>query len=217
MSRYCPRPSPAFRLPWHWDGKTTRLKARATDETGYVQPERSELIAERGNHAFYHFNGILAFEIAADGTIEHVLLIRISTLALVMTLAASTPAGSEESTGVTEPALGQPAPDELVARWNISVFPDGRSLPEGAGSVAEGKKIYEQQCIACHARCRCRRQRRPAGPCRDGTDRTNFPQKTIANYWPHATQHCSISSAVRCRCTIPAHSSDDETYACRRP
>lgn len=61
-----------FRLPWHWNGQSLRLKARATDETGYIQPERADLIAERGKHAFYHFNGILTFEIASDGTISHV-------------------------------------------------------------------------------------------------------------------------------------------------
>lgn len=61
-----------FRLPWRWDGQTVRLKARAVDETGYVQPERSELIAERGHHAFYHFNGILTFEITPDGLVKHV-------------------------------------------------------------------------------------------------------------------------------------------------
>ncbi len=67
-----PKAFTRFRLPWRWDGQTVRLKARATDETGYVQPERSELIAERGNHAFYHFNGILTFEVKPDGLIEHV-------------------------------------------------------------------------------------------------------------------------------------------------
>ncbi|MEX2517527.1 MAG: sulfite dehydrogenase [Gammaproteobacteria bacterium] len=67
-----PKAFTRFRLPWRWDGKPARLKARATDETGYVQPERSVLIAERGHNAFYHFNGILTFEIAADGSISHV-------------------------------------------------------------------------------------------------------------------------------------------------
>jgi len=67
-----PKAFTRFRLPWQWEGQTVRLQARATDETGYVQPERAELIAERGHHAFYHFNGILTFEVAADGTISHV-------------------------------------------------------------------------------------------------------------------------------------------------
>lgn len=67
-----PKAFTRFRLPWRWDGQTVRMKARATDETGYVQRERSELIAERGTNAFYHFNGILTFEVAADGTITHV-------------------------------------------------------------------------------------------------------------------------------------------------
>lgn len=67
-----PKAFTRFRLPWRWDGQSVRLKARATDNTGYVQPERTALIAERGNNAFYHFNGILTFEVAPDGQIRHV-------------------------------------------------------------------------------------------------------------------------------------------------
>lgn len=61
-----------FRLPWRWDGSPLILKSRATDETGYVQPERATLIAERGRHGYFHYNAIVSWAIAADGSISHV-------------------------------------------------------------------------------------------------------------------------------------------------
>jgi sulfane dehydrogenase subunit SoxC len=61
-----------FRLPWRWDGSPLELKSRAVDETGYVQPERRALIAERGRHGYFHYNAIVSWAVAADGTVSHV-------------------------------------------------------------------------------------------------------------------------------------------------
>jgi len=47
--------------------------------------------------------------------------------------------------------LGQPIAEADIAPWNIDVRgPDGRGLPPGRGSVADGKKIYDAKCLACH-------------------------------------------------------------------
>ena len=49
------------------------------------------------------------------------------------------------------PRLGQPVSESDLAAWNIDVrTSDGQGLPAGKGSVAEGKKVYEAKCIACH-------------------------------------------------------------------
>lgn len=61
-----------FRIPWDWDGKAAILKSRAIDETGYVQPERESLIAERGKHGYFHYNAIVSWEISGNGGIKHV-------------------------------------------------------------------------------------------------------------------------------------------------
>ncbi|MBK9077702.1 MAG: sulfite dehydrogenase [Hyphomicrobium sp.] len=61
-----------FRMPWSWDGSPAILKSRATDETGYVQPERDVLVKERGRNGYFHYNGILAWGIDEDGVISHV-------------------------------------------------------------------------------------------------------------------------------------------------
>ena len=38
-----------------------------------------------------------------------------------------------------------------IAPWNIDIrTSDGRGLPAGSGSVAQGKAIYDTKCVACH-------------------------------------------------------------------
>ena len=48
------------------------LQSRATDDSGYVQPTRSKLIADRGARAAYHFNGIASWGVAQGGEVKHV-------------------------------------------------------------------------------------------------------------------------------------------------
>ncbi|MCG8325703.1 MAG: sulfite dehydrogenase [Thiotrichales bacterium] len=61
-----------FRIPWQWDGTAAVLKSRAIDETGYVQPERKELVKNRGRHGFYHYNAIVIWNVDKNGTVTHV-------------------------------------------------------------------------------------------------------------------------------------------------
>jgi len=67
-----PRCFTRFRLPWRWNGESCILQSRATDETGYVQPTRAALIAERGRHGYFHYNAIVSWEVSEDGSLSHV-------------------------------------------------------------------------------------------------------------------------------------------------
>ena len=58
-----------FTHMWEWDGRETVLLSRATDETGYVQPTRKELLAIRGPGTDYHFNQIKGWRVQPDGTV----------------------------------------------------------------------------------------------------------------------------------------------------
>lgn len=50
-----------------------------------------------------------------------------------------------------KPRFGQPVSEADLGAWNIDIrTPDGVGLPPGRGTVAEGKKIYEAKCTACH-------------------------------------------------------------------
>lgn len=61
-----------FSLPWQWQGQYAVLQSRATDETGYIQPTREQLLKERGRHGFFHFNAIISWEVSEEGYISHV-------------------------------------------------------------------------------------------------------------------------------------------------
>ena len=61
-----------FRVAWRWNGGPAILQSRATDESGYVQPTRALLIAERGMKTIYHFNGIASWAVGENGEVTHV-------------------------------------------------------------------------------------------------------------------------------------------------
>ena len=58
-----------FTHMWEWEGKAAVLLSRAIDDTGYVQPTRKELIKARGIGTDFHFNPIVGWAVAADGTV----------------------------------------------------------------------------------------------------------------------------------------------------
>lgn len=60
-----------FSLPWRWDGVETTLQSRCTDDTGYTQPTRAEIVAVRGLHGTDHYNGIKAWYVHRDGEVKH--------------------------------------------------------------------------------------------------------------------------------------------------
>ena len=65
-----PKALTAFRFPWRWNGEETVIQCRCTDETGYLQPTREELIAVRGLYSGYHYNGLRPWRIRATGEVQ---------------------------------------------------------------------------------------------------------------------------------------------------
>ncbi len=61
-----------FRFPWRWNGKECVLQSRCQDETGYMQPSREALIAERGRVSAYHCNRIKTWKVGIDGSVSNV-------------------------------------------------------------------------------------------------------------------------------------------------
>ena len=58
-----------FNHMWEWNGTEAILLCRATDETGYVQPTRSELIRARGPGTLYHYNPIYGWRVMPNGRV----------------------------------------------------------------------------------------------------------------------------------------------------
>ncbi len=71
-----PKAATRFSLRWKWDGDEAALQSRCTDETGYVQPTREQLVSVRGLHpgpdGFNHYNGIKTWFVHKDGKVSHV-------------------------------------------------------------------------------------------------------------------------------------------------
>jgi sulfane dehydrogenase subunit SoxC len=61
-----------FRAAWNWDGGSAVILSRATDEGGNVQPTRDVVLEGRAKGAFYHYNGIQAWQIGANGEASNV-------------------------------------------------------------------------------------------------------------------------------------------------
>ncbi|MBS1825247.1 MAG: cytochrome c [Acidobacteria bacterium] len=100
-------------------------------------------------------------------------------LALVLLVAAAW--GQSPKYGV-----GRAPTAEEVKAWAITVFPDGRGLPEGSGTAAEGKDVYERRCQRCHG-SEGKGGDEPPIVGGKGTIATPKPLKTVGSYWPYAT------------------------------
>ncbi len=121
------------------------------------------------------------------------------------------------------PDLGRDLAAEQIAPYAITVFPDGRGLPAGSGTVAEGLDLYEGACASCHGEAGVE------GPAArlvgdDGFIGLGDPLRilrvrkypllvlSVGGMWPYAT---SIFDYVRRAMphTAPKSLTDDEVYA----
>lgn len=82
--------------------------------------------------------------------------------------------------------IGTRPTDAQIAAWNIDVAPDGKSLPPGRGTVAQGNAIYDRQCSACHGQD-LEGGMGPALAGGTGSLASEKPLKTVGSYWPYAT------------------------------
>jgi cytochrome c len=109
------------------------------------------------------------------------------------------------------PNLGRAAAPDEIAKWDISIGPDGAGLPPGRGTPAEGEAVYAAKCLACHGE-------KGAGKPNDrlvggqGTLGSDSPVKTVGSYWPFAT---TVFDYVRRAMPLNESKSlsDDEVYA----
>ena len=84
-------------------------------------------------------------------------------------------------------ALGTPATAEQIKAQDITVLPDGTGLPNGHGTPAEGEKVFQQKCAACHGANGEGNQVGPALVGGVGSLASSKPMKTVGSYWPYAT------------------------------
>ncbi len=105
-------------------------------------------------------------------------------LAALAVLAGGCAAVAPAHTGDARYGLGAPLDEITLAGWNIDVAPDGRGLPPGRGSVAQGLVVYESKCISCHGE---KGVGGSANRLAGGSVKSKPQVKTIGSFWPHAT------------------------------
>jgi S-disulfanyl-L-cysteine oxidoreductase SoxD len=110
--------------------------------------------------------------------------------------------GAATAVAADRPGLGKPVTEADLALWDISVGPDGAGLPPGSGTPAQGAVVFAEKCELCHGKAG------QGGP----SAALAGPQRTIANYVPHAT---TIFDFTRRAMPWPQPKSltNDEVYA----
>ena len=108
------------------------------------------------------------------------------------------------------PGLGVPAAPDDIPEWAKAVFPDGRGLPPGSGTVEDGAILFKEQCAACHGAEGEGPVKRLSGGV--GTLGSAQPVKSVGSHWPYAT---TLFGYIRA--AMPAYApkslTDHEVYA----
>ena len=82
--------------------------------------------------------------------------------------------------------VGQAATPDEIRGLGVAIAPDGGGLPEGSGSVEQGRAIFAARCAKCHGD----KGQGDVGPILvggRGTLATPRPLKTVGSFWPYAT------------------------------
>lgn len=131
-------------------------------------------------------------------------------LASILALFAITPHAVADDSQLT-PHLGTPMSAAEVAKWNLTIFPDGRGLPPGHGTATEGRAIYAQKCASCHG------DKGQGATAQDLVGEPKpptaaRPSQTIGSYWPYAT---TVFDFIRRSMPpgAPGSLSSDQVYA----
>jgi cytochrome c len=112
--------------------------------------------------------------------------------------------------------IGRAATAEEIKKLDIDVMPDGRGLPPGKGSVADGAKVYAAKCASCHGKGGegASAERLVATDAGKNFDFATNPKlvKAVGNYWPYATTLYDYTFRAM-PFMQPGTLTPDETYA----
>jgi S-disulfanyl-L-cysteine oxidoreductase SoxD len=140
--------------------------------------------------------------------------------ALALGAAAILGLGLDAGASVAQQGYGGPygfgtaASEQEIAAVDIDAMPDGRGLPPGSGTYAQGREVYMAQCAACHGEQLEGIPELGGDKLIGGRDSlaSGSPVKTVESYWPYAT---TLFDYVKRAMPLvaPGSLSDDEVYA----
>ena len=137
----------------------------------------------------------------------------LGALAALALIAACTTTLDGATTAIPKrgPNLGATPSTAILAAMDISIPPSGAGLPAGSGNVAQGQKVYESKCQACHGP---KGVGKPADPLAGGIGSlaSGKAVRTVGSYWPHATTLFDYTRRAM-PTNAPMSLSDEEVYA----
>jgi cytochrome c len=84
--------------------------------------------------------------------------------------------------------FGRAADSAKIKAWDIDVRPDGKGLPPGSGTVAQGATVYANSCASCHGADGKGGQGLAGGRLVSTDAWTDWPvNASVGNYWPYST------------------------------
>ena len=108
------------------------LQSRAIDDTGYIQPTKTQLREVRGLNSIYHNNCIQTWLVFPMARLKMLKFLKPFVYASVL-------AGTAFPVQGEKYGLGRVALPEEIAAWDWDVSPDGTGLPIGSGDAIDGK------------------------------------------------------------------------------
>ena len=134
------------------------------------------------------------------------------SMSKTLLLSAALACACASANAAEAPKFGKPISEADASAWDISIAPDGKGLPAGSGTVAQGAALYAQKCASCHGA----KGEGGLGPRLVGGEGTlkapAQPVQTVGSYWPYATM---VFDYIRRAMpyAAPKSLSNDETYA----
>jgi S-disulfanyl-L-cysteine oxidoreductase SoxD len=129
------------------------------------------------------------------------------------------PAAFAATPNLPSPNLGKPVSAADMVRWDIDIGRDGKWLPPGDGTAAQGASIYAEKCSVCHGDggrgTEASHKGLPAPPVLVSEQKfkpIDGSTTSIANFWPYAPPLFGYIRAAM-PWNTPRSLSDHEVYA----
>ena len=145
-----------FRFPWNWAGGPATIasravrqhRLRAADGAGHRQGARDRRLRAAPQRRFPVVRSARAGGQECD---RASLVLALGAAIVAAGLRNAADRNGRRRRRILASKFGKPISNADIAAWDIDIrTTDGKGLPVGRGTVAEGKVVYDAKCVACH-------------------------------------------------------------------